>query len=145
MRKAFTLLEMLVVVGIIAVLVSIGTSSYSTAQKKARDAKRKSDLSSIRNAFEQYYSICNFKYPSSIPAAGAKLTATTTDCTDLSANVNLITMPTDPLGGNYQCAPGVTCGTSDYTICPKDLGGGKYLETENCNSTNLSCCVSKQQ
>ena len=143
MKKAFTLLEMLVVVGIIAVLVSIGTSSYSTVQKKARDAKRKSDLTSIRNSFEQYYSICNFKYPSAVPAAGSKLTATTTDCTGLSANVDLITMPADPLGGSYQCSG--TCSTSSYTICPKDLGGGKYLETEDCNSINLSCCVSNQQ
>lgn len=143
MKKAFTLLEMLVVVGIIAVLVSIGTSSYSTAQKKARDAKRKSDLSSIKNAFEQYYSICTFKYPATIPSAGSKLTATTTDCTGLSADVDLITMPTDPLGGSYQCSG--TCSTSSFTICPKDLGSGKYLETEGCNSTNLSCCVTNQQ
>lgn len=143
MRKAFTLLEMLVVVGIIAILVSIGTSSYSTAQRKARDAKRKSDLSSIKNGYEQYYSICNFKYPASLPAAGAKLTATTIDCTDLTADVDLLTMPADPLGGSYQCVG--TCTTSTFTICPKDLGGGKYLETEDCNSTNLSCCVVNQQ
>ncbi|PIP15139.1 hypothetical protein COX47_01305, partial [Candidatus Roizmanbacteria bacterium CG23_combo_of_CG06-09_8_20_14_all_35_49] len=31
-KKSFTLLEMLVVIGIIAILVSLGTSSYSTAQ-----------------------------------------------------------------------------------------------------------------
>src|SRR3989344_5217070 len=65
MRKnlGFTLLEMLVVIGIIAVLVSMGFVSYSTAQKKTRDAKRKLELSAIKNAMEQYYSLCNGSYP----------------------------------------------------------------------------------
>lgn len=142
-KKSFTLLEMLVVIGIISVLVSIGFSSYSTAQKKSRDAKRKNDLKAIQNAFEQYYSICNYQYPPALPPGGSKLTATTTNCPSLSSNVDIITIPTDPLGGNYQCAG--TCNSSGYTICPKDLGGGKYLETENCNSTNKSCCVSNLQ
>ena len=140
--KAFTLLEMLVVIGIIAVLVGMGSVSYSTAQKKTRDAKRRGDLKAIQNSLEQYYSICNYKYPATFPTAGNKLTATTTDCPSLSNNVDLITMPADPLSGNYQC---IGCNTSAYTICPKDLGGGKYLETETCNSTNKSCCLSNQQ
>lgn len=141
--KSFTLLEMLVVIGIIAVIVSFGFASYSTAQKKSRDAKRKQDLKAIQNAFEQYYSICNYKYPTFLPVAGNKLIAITTNCPSLSWHVDLITMPADPLGGNYQCV-GV-CDSTRYTICPKNLGGGKYLETENCNSTNLSCCIRNLQ
>lgn len=142
-KKSFTLLEMLVVIGIIAILVSISFASYSTAQKKSRDARRKNDLKAIQNAFEQYYSICNYKYPSSLPPAGSKLTATTVDCPSLSSSVELITMPADPLGGSYQCVG--LCDSTRYTICPKNLGAGKYLETENCNSTNKSCCVSNLQ
>lgn len=142
-KRSFTLLEMLVVIGIIAILVSISFASYSTAQKKSRDAKRKNDLKAIQNALEQYYSICDYKYPSTLPSAGNKLTATTADCPSLSSSVDIITMPSDPLGGNYQCIG--TCDSTSYTICPKDLGGGKYLETENCNSTNKSCCVSNLQ
>lgn len=142
LRKSFTLLEMLVVIGIIGVIVGMGFVSYSTAQKKARDAKRKEDLKAIQNAMEQYYSICSYKYPATFPPAGSKLTATTADCPSLSSNVDLITMPADPLGGNYQC---LSCNISTYTICPKNLGGGKYLETEDCNSTNKNCCLSNQQ
>ena len=50
--RGFTLLEMLVVIGIIAVLVGFGATSYNTAQKKARDAKRKADVAAIANALE---------------------------------------------------------------------------------------------
>ncbi|MCS7093566.1 MAG: type II secretion system GspH family protein, partial [Patescibacteria group bacterium] len=122
LKKSFTLLEMLVVIGIIGILVSVGFASYSTAQKKSRDSKRKNDLKSIQNAFEQYYSICNYKYPATIPSAGNKLIATSANCLSLSSNVELITMPSDPLGGSYQCVG--TCDSTGYTICPKDLGGG---------------------
>jgi len=65
-REGFTLLEMLVVIGIVMILVGAVSSSYSTAQKKSRDARRKSDLAAIQNALEQYYSVCNYVYPSSI-------------------------------------------------------------------------------
>ncbi len=63
LKKGFTLLELLVVIGIIAVLVAFGTVSYSTAQKKARDAKRQTDLHSFQNAIEQCYSVNNYQYP----------------------------------------------------------------------------------
>lgn len=134
---------MLIVIGIIAILVALGASSYSTAQRKARDSKRKSDLKMIQNAYEQYYSICNFNYPATLPTAGNKLTATTANCPSLATNVDLMTMPADPLGGNYQC--GGTCDSTTYTICPKTISGNKYLESEDCNSTNISCCVFNQQ
>src|SRR3989338_3198993 len=61
-NKGFTLLELLVVVGIITILVNMGLSSFSTAQKKGRDAKRKTDIRGIQGALEQYYSVCGFVY-----------------------------------------------------------------------------------
>ncbi|MFH0773337.1 MAG: type II secretion system protein [bacterium] len=70
MKKSFTLLEMLIVLGIIAVILSVLTVSFSTAQKKSRDAKRKSDLKSLQGALEQYYSTCGYLYPTSIPSNG---------------------------------------------------------------------------
>lgn len=63
MKKSFTLLEMLVVIGIIAILVTIGFASYSTVQKKARDAKRQGDLKAAQQVMEQCYSINSFAYP----------------------------------------------------------------------------------
>ena len=40
----------------------MGTVSYSTAQKKARDATRRGDMKAIQNALEQYYAN-NSQYP----------------------------------------------------------------------------------
>lgn len=54
-RSGFTLIELLVVISIIGVLSAIGLSTFSGAQKKARDARRRADLKQIQNAMEQYY------------------------------------------------------------------------------------------
>ncbi|MCM8787804.1 MAG: prepilin-type N-terminal cleavage/methylation domain-containing protein [Candidatus Omnitrophica bacterium] len=61
-KKGFTLLELLVVISIIGILIAVGVASYSTAQKKSRDSRRKSDLKAIQNAMEECYSINNGAY-----------------------------------------------------------------------------------
>src|SRR3990167_5250220 len=65
-KNGFTLMELLVVISIIAILISIGLTSFSTAQKKARDSKRKSDIKEVQNALEQYYSVCGSLYPTGV-------------------------------------------------------------------------------
>lgn len=54
-RKAFTLIEIVVVIGIMAVLSTIIYSSFSTSRAKSRDQKRVSDISTIQIALEQYF------------------------------------------------------------------------------------------
>lgn len=62
-RKAFTLLELLVVIAIIGILISLGVASFSNAQKKARDSRRREDLKAVQNGLEQYYADNNGSYP----------------------------------------------------------------------------------
>lgn len=53
-QKAFSLIELLVVVSIIGVLISFSYVGFSQARKSARDGKRKADLEQIRSALEIY-------------------------------------------------------------------------------------------
>lgn len=53
-RNGFTFIELLVVITIIAVLSMIAVVSYSSANIKARDGKRKADIEQIRAALEMY-------------------------------------------------------------------------------------------
>lgn len=54
-KKAFTLVELLVVMAIIGVLASLAVGNFRTAQARGRDATRKSDLKQIAHALELYY------------------------------------------------------------------------------------------
>ena len=58
-RRGFTLIELLVVITIIGLLSSVGLASFTRAQERARDAKRISDLTSLRNSLEIYYADFN--------------------------------------------------------------------------------------
>ena len=61
-EKAFTLVELLVVMAIIAVLSGLGIMSFISSQQKSRDTKRKGDLKNITLALEAYYNDYG-KYP----------------------------------------------------------------------------------
>ncbi len=60
--KGFTLIELMVAISIVAILSAIGLTLFTSVQKSARDAKRKSDLHAISLALEQYY-LANGSYP----------------------------------------------------------------------------------
>ena len=55
MKKGFTLVELLVSITIIGILSSIGLSTFTSAQMKSRDAKRKAHLKQVADSFEAYY------------------------------------------------------------------------------------------
>ena len=68
-KDAFTLIELLVVVTIVAVLSAVGMVVFTNAGKSSRDAKRKADLESIRQALVLYRDD-NGCYPSSSIGVG---------------------------------------------------------------------------
>ncbi len=53
-QSAFTLIEVLVVATILGVLLSIAVVSFSNAQRKSRDARRKADLETVRQGLILY-------------------------------------------------------------------------------------------
>ncbi|MBD3267494.1 prepilin-type N-terminal cleavage/methylation domain-containing protein [bacterium] len=53
-RKAFTLIELLIVVAIIGILASIAVPNFLNAQLRAKIARVKSDMKSLSTALESY-------------------------------------------------------------------------------------------
>mgnify|MGYP001563880470 FL=1 len=122
LKKSFTLLEMLVVIGIIAILVSLGFASYSTVQKKARDAKRKGDLSAMQKVLEQCYSLNSFAYPAITGGGGTSITvdcpiATGQDLTITDPLTYVYTVTTTVACPSYQVSVNLETSTTPFTIC----------------------------
>ena len=102
--KGFTLIELLVVIAIIAMLATVGITSYRTLTSRARDGRRASDVENVRAALEAYRTE-NGNYP-----------ATADIWTELAGPpILLATQPMDPRTGtsfiNY-----VRLTTTTYTI-----------------------------
>ena len=103
-KKSFTLVELLVVVAIISILASALMVGLGGARKKARDARRISDLRTVQSSLEVYYAQ-NGIYPD------------VDGWNDLENKLTGIIsqLPQDPLPGNPNY---------DYTFCD---GGQRYV------------------
>lgn len=70
-KRGFTLIELLVVIAIIGILASFAIASFTSAQGKGRDSRRKADLDAIKKALELFKSDTSggAYYPSAISSA----------------------------------------------------------------------------
>jgi prepilin-type N-terminal cleavage/methylation domain-containing protein len=116
--KGFTLLELLVVIGIIGVIMALATVAYSTTQKSGRDSRRKQDLVSMQNALEQYYAANSYVYP--------------TTCSDASSYLKG-SWPTDPSSPTYTYVTNPACTATRYCICATMEGGSGGNSGASCN------------
>lgn len=111
-QRAFTLVELLVVISIIGVLVTIGLVSFMSSQARGRDAARKSDLKQISSALELYYSdygkyptassgeiaACPYD-PSAVPPTGAECVWGQSEFSDTKTTYFKV-MPKDPVSSH---------------------------------------------
>jgi len=105
--KAFSFVELMVVIAITGIIFAVTTVTYTNVTKNSRDARRKSDMESIRQALELCRSYAG-TYPDA--AAGGKV-PTTISCGS-PAQVYMQTVPVDPKDGdsryNYTPTGGIT-------------------------------------
>jgi general secretion pathway protein G len=125
-QGGFTLLELLIVIVIIGILALLILPNITSAPKKARDTRRKTDLTAIQKGLEEYY-IDDNAYP-----------ATLSNLTAGSAPI-LKSVPTDP----KNTSPYV------YTYVPPPSGGpysgytlSACLENDQDNGTDIIAPVS---
>ena len=116
--RAFTLVELMIVIAIIGMLASVILASLSDSQKQARDTRRIDELNQLQKAFELYINDHNF-YPREWQGMNG----------NISTNQTLLTLlepylkgtPVDPAGITsstfyYYYDGAHTCGDTDYAI-----------------------------
>lgn len=107
-KNGFTMIELLIVIVIMGILSVVGLRTFTSAQLKARDSKRKSDLRTISDSLEVYYNDFD-SYPLGVSGniegcgAGAIETCSSGEIWQNSTNQTtyMVQMSEDPTGGVY--------------------------------------------
>ncbi|HSX58216.1 MAG TPA: prepilin-type N-terminal cleavage/methylation domain-containing protein [Candidatus Saccharimonadales bacterium] len=114
-QRAFTLIELLIVIVILAILAALLAVSYTQIQKSARDKQRTADLQSVAAMLERFYSDT-----SQYPASNTGQISYYTGGTDCNTNAGGGTLKTAVWGTD-----GVDCNGKNYTKqLPKNIAAG---------------------
>ncbi len=150
--RAFTLIELLIVIVIIGILVSISLSTFRTTQIKARDVQRKSQVLKIQSSLESYKAVNNVYGPDYGVAAGVAggLTASCSAATQLGGYyiVSTDTSATrDPLFV-VDATSANTTATSGYLLKfmerPNYVKASAATDSFDTGETLSSCAVADQ-
>ena len=105
--RAFTLVELLVVMSIIAMLLTIAVPRYFHSTDRAKEAVLKEDLAQMRNAIDKYYGDRG-RYPDSLD--------------DLVEKKYLRRVPADPITDSVQ---------TWVTVPPTETGKGTVSDVKS--------------
>ncbi len=121
--KGFTLIELLVVISIIGILAAFIVASFTSAQQKARDSRRKADLDAFRKAMEMakndsqassFYPDCvSYTVDYLCPMQNADPYGSITTLNPTYIKI----VPSDPKNVVYILEPGATAPASGTTNC----------------------------
>ncbi len=125
LRKAFTLVEVLVVITVIAILLGVSIFVSTKYQQTARDSEREAKATVLSTALEKYYET-NSEYPSCNALIGDPSTVKSSTLTNI-ADVSVFEAPGAASGVNsIQC-------TADVAAVSKD----KFTYT--CTNASTPC------
>lgn len=150
-RGGFSLIELMIVIGIITVITAAGATRFTQAQAKSRDARRQADLEAVRSALELYRSDnSTIGYPN--PSGGSAdsrydglCAGSSCDSGELLYNY-LERMPQDPRENAtyFYMYTRVGSGTS-YTLCANDFEATYGTPPAQCPAdytiSGTNCCL----
>lgn len=147
-NRGFTLIELLVVIAIIGVLATIIVASFTSAQRRGRDARRKADMDAIKKALALWkldtppgnlYPSC----PGDLDTTCTITTATNFNTVPRAITPTYIrTVPQDPLGGTffYTYDPGTCSGGLGSTCAAYTLYAVLENSTDPSDTTSQTAC-----
>lgn len=144
-QSGFTLLELVIVIGIIGVLVATsGLGAFIASQQRSRDAKRKSDLETFRQALELYRST-NGSYPVYTGDSATTGAGTLNNALTVGAGgpyLSTTSYPKDPQTAKNYYYNGVA---ASYNICallekPGSSEPACAAAADDCDSVGTTSC-----
>jgi len=122
-RSGFTIIEVLIIVGIIGIIAALVTISITNSRARSRDAKRVADIRQWQTALDLYYAN-NTAYPTYATPGNALLDGATTYMNVIPQNP---TPYNDGRCPNNEYTYSQASGGSDYTInfCLGAAAGGQ--------------------
>jgi prepilin-type N-terminal cleavage/methylation domain-containing protein len=161
-NKAFTLIELIIVIALIMILATVSLGAYTLATTRSQDTQRKNDLTQIAKSLEAFVNDVG-RYPLSDGAGqmlcyekvGSVVTSPNPACTGnkLTSRIDnevtsYITFPTEPIVGNVYYYESDSTGSSFslYTVLqnPKDRDlifnedGSIFEYTPSCGNGNCN-------
>lgn len=135
MKKAFTVIELLIVIAVITILIGIVLPRFKGMQDEGNIVKAKGELRTLQTAVESYYIHNNKTYPAAL-----------TDLTTATPAIIGTTVPDDPFataGTSYVYTRG---GTGNhyyiiYSIGTAANGSAVISLTNTVTETNGSSCI----
>ena len=131
MKKAFTLIELLIVIAVISILIGIAMPRFKGMQDEGNIAKAKGELRTIKTAVESYYIHNSNAYPSGL----SSLTSATPSIVS--------SIPSDPFTNTtYSYTRG---GTNNkfyiiYSVGPRG-NGSAAISNDTVSETNAASCI----
>lgn len=128
-QKAFTLIELLIVIAIIALLASIVMLAFNRARLSARDSKRNQDVKNLIKGMELYYSDNNTYPRYGSPNTVYDLSTALQGASPPVSSLYVSSVPVDPIPGTstpYLYIWGN--GGNDYGIALLYEGVGSYCD-----------------
>jgi prepilin-type N-terminal cleavage/methylation domain-containing protein len=121
-RNAFTLIEILIVVVIMAVLAATIIPQFTDSQKDARESTALFNLNTLRSQIELYKA----QHGGAVPAAGLTGLTTVTQYNNKDFGPYMVSIPENPISGkkDVKAAAGNTVVVGDVTA--NDAGGWIY-------------------
>ena len=130
--SGFTLIELLVVMIIIGILAAIAIPVFLNQRKKAVDASIKSDLRTVANEMETYYTD-NQAYPTAATGTAGSVNVGST-AVKVSAN-NIVSTAVNTAGSAY-CLVGDQSGKSSHAwVYVSSQGGMQAANVTACPTT----------
>lgn len=137
-QSGFSLVELVLVIGLLGIFAVGGFGAYSNSQRNVRDTKRKADLESIKQALEQYKTAFG-QYPSESTCDSSS--GSFGGCTCVQAENSC-----SPLGTDWSGVSSIATGLiprfiTDLPVDPKNTNKHFYYYEPVCNESQTVCGV----